>query len=91
MKPVLYRYRDSEIVIRTMDGYTPSERWKPLYDKAAMDAAVAAERERCALVCEEWSGSHARSTGDECTYQTCDFVCAAIDCASAIRAQKDGK
>lgn len=40
MKPVLYRYRDSESVIKPMDGYTPGEGWEPLYDQAAMDAAV---------------------------------------------------
>ena len=32
MKPVLYRYRDSESVIKHMDGYTPGEGWTPLYD-----------------------------------------------------------
>ena len=42
MKPVLYRYRDSESVIKAMDGYTPGEGWAPLYDQAAMDDAVAA-------------------------------------------------
>ena len=42
MKPVLYRYRDSESVIKQMEGYTPPEGWEPLYDKAALDAAVAA-------------------------------------------------
>ena len=52
MKPVLYRYRDSEWCVKPMDGYTPSERWTPLYNQAAMDAAVTAERERCAKVCE---------------------------------------
>ena len=31
MKPVLYRYRDSESVIKHMDGYTPGEGWTPLY------------------------------------------------------------
>ena len=52
MKPVLYRYRDSESVIKAMDGYTPGEGWEPLYEQAAIDAAVAAERERCAKVCD---------------------------------------
>lgn len=47
MKPVLYRYRDSESVIKAMEGYTPGEGWTPLYDQAAVDAATAAERERC--------------------------------------------
>lgn len=31
-KPVLYRYRDSESVIRVMDGYTPGDGWTPLYE-----------------------------------------------------------
>ena len=87
MKPVLYRYRDSESVIRAMDGYTPGEGWEPLYDQAAIEAAVAAERERCAKVCIEWADSHAKDTG-ECTYGNCDFVAAATDCADAIRKGK---
>lgn len=41
MNPVLYRYRDSESVIKAMEGYTPGEGWVPLYDQAAVDAAVA--------------------------------------------------
>lgn len=42
MKHVLYRYRDSESVIKAMEGYTPGEGWTPLYDQAAIDAAWAA-------------------------------------------------
>ena len=52
MKPVLYRYKDSESVIKVMDGYTPGEGWEPLYDQAAMDAAIAAALERAAKLCE---------------------------------------
>ena len=73
MKPVLYRYRDSESVIKAMDGYTPGEGWEPLYDQAAIDAAVAAERERCAKVCDaiahDWRGANSQS----------------VQCAGAIR------
>jgi len=73
MKPVLYRYRDSESVIKAMEGYTPGEGWTPLYDQAAIDAAVAAERERCAKVCDaiayEWRGANSQS----------------VQCADAIR------
>ena len=73
MKPVLYRYRDSESVIKAMDGYTPGEGWEPLYDQAALDAAVAAERERCAKVCDaiahDWRGANSQS----------------VQCANAIR------
>ena len=73
MRPVLYRYRDSESVIKPMEGYTPGEGWTPLYDQAALDAAVAAERERCAKVCDaiayEWRGANSQS----------------VQCADAIR------
>ena len=37
MKPVLYRYRDSESVIKHMDGYTPGEGWEPLYSHDQVD------------------------------------------------------
>ena len=84
MNPVLYRYRDSESVIKAMEGYTPAEGWEPLYDQSAIDAAVAAERKRCAKVCIEWADAHANATGT-CTYENCDFVAAAMDCADAIR------
>ena len=73
MKPVLYRDSDSESVIKAMEGYTPGEGWTPLYDQAAIDAAVAAERERCAKVCDaiayEWRGANSQS----------------VQCADAIR------
>ena len=32
MKPVLYRYNDTESVVRAMDGYTPGEGWGPLFE-----------------------------------------------------------
>jgi len=73
MKPVLYRYRDSESVIKAMEGYTPGEGWEPLYDQAEIDANIAAERERCAKVCDaiayEWRGANSQS----------------VQCADAIR------
>lgn len=73
MKPVLYRYRDSESVIKAMEGYTPGEGWTPLYDQAEIDANIAAERERCAKVCDaiayEWRGANSQS----------------VQCADAIR------
>ena len=46
MNPILYRYKDTESVIKVMDGYTPGDGWSPLYGsdevKAATDAALAA-------------------------------------------------
>ena len=73
MQPVLYRYRDSESVIKPMEGYTPGEGWEPLYDQAEIDANIAAERERCAKVCDaiayEWRGANSQS----------------VQCADAIR------
>ena len=78
MNPILYRYKDTESVIKVMDGYTPGDGWSPLYGsdevndevKAATDAAL----ERAAEVCEEiaWGvGGPAKR------------------CAEAIRALKD--
>lgn len=56
-------------------------------DFVAFAALVAAaEREECAKVCESWSEGHAKDAGG-CTYESCDFVCAATDCAEAIRAR----
>jgi len=73
VRPVLYRYRDSESVIKPMEGYTPGEGWEPLYDQAEIDANIAAERERCAKVCDaiayEWRGANSQS----------------VQCADAIR------
>ena len=37
MTPELYRYRDTESVIKAMDGYTPGEGWEPLYSQAEVD------------------------------------------------------
>ena len=57
---------------------------------AALVAAF--EREECAKVCEAWAKDHATaasSPGDECTYENCDFVAAASDCAAAIRAREN--
>jgi hypothetical protein len=31
----------------------PPMNWEPLYDQATLDAAVAAERERCAVLCDQ--------------------------------------
>lgn len=53
MRPVLYRYKDTESVVKAMDGYTPGEGWTPLYDQAAMDAATNAALERAALEVEK--------------------------------------
>jgi hypothetical protein len=40
MKPVLYRYKDTESVIKVMDGYTPGEGWEPLYSQDQISSAV---------------------------------------------------
>ena len=85
MKPVLYRYRDSESVIRAMEGYTPPEGWEPLYSQAQVEnllsmlsseveKAVATERERCAKVCDavarRQSYGHAKAAAGDCA----DFI-----------------
>ena len=45
-----YVHCDSE---HELDGDGP---WEPLYDQASIDTAVAAERERCARLCETAHG-----------------------------------
>jgi len=101
MKPVLYRYKDSESVIKPMDGYTPGEGWEPLYDQAAMDAAIAAALERAEKACEaiendKWALYKGRKpyTGKE-PGRASDYVQGqsdgAGDCAEAIRALKDAE
>ena len=44
-----YVHADSE------DELDAEREWQPLYDQATLDAAVAAERERCAKIVEEAS------------------------------------
>ena len=51
MNPILYRYKDTETVIKVMDGYTPVEGWTPLFDEETIKAATAAALERAAEVC----------------------------------------
>jgi len=46
MNPILYRYKDTESVIKVMDGYTPGDGWEPLFDEAAVKAATHTEYKR---------------------------------------------
>ncbi len=50
MNPILYRYKDTESVIKVMDGYTPGDGWSPLYGSDEVKAATAAALERAAEV-----------------------------------------
>ena len=79
MNPILYRYKDTESVIKVMDGYIPGDGWSPLYGSDEVKAATAAALERAAGVCQQISALQLR---EECT-RTAD------ECADAIRALKD--
>ena len=79
MKPILYRYKETESVIKVMDGYTPGEGWTPLFDEETMKAATAAALERAAEVCVDISAH-------QLTFQQRK---SAATCAEAIRALKD--
>ena len=48
MNPILYRYKDTESVIKVMDGYTPGDGWSPLYGSDEVKAATDAALERAA-------------------------------------------
>ena len=99
MKPILYRYKDTEAVIKVMDGYTPGEGWTPLFDEETMKAATDAALERAAVACEviendRWALYKGRPpyTGAE-PGRADNYVQGesggAGSCASAIRALKD--
>ena len=74
MNPILYRYKDTEAVIKVMDGYTPGDGWSPLYGSDEVKAATAAALERAAEVCETFGA---------------DPWAVSKECADAIRALKD--
>ena len=76
MNPILYRYKDTEAVIKVMDGYTPGDGWSPLYGSDEVKAATDAALERAALVCDE------QAKEPECPER-------ATYCAEAIRALKE--
>ena len=75
MNPILYRYKDTESVIKVMDGYTPGDGWSPLYGSDEVKAATDAALERAAEVCE--------TILDEISFAN------AYECAQAIRALKE--
>ena len=79
MNPILYRYKDTEAVIKVMDGYTPVEGWTPLFDEETIKAATDAALERAAEVCQQISALQLR---EEC-------IRTADSCAEAIRALKE--
>jgi len=95
MKPVLYRYKDTESVVLAMDGYVPGDGWSPLFDEAAMKAATAAALELAAEVCDGINADYtARYVAAGATRpNNLDFLDGASDgaeeCAAAIRALKE--
>ncbi len=51
VRPCGWRWLDSWIFRKRVPSYSTQSEWGPVYDKEALDAAVAAERERCAALC----------------------------------------
>ena len=89
MKPILYRYKDTEAVIKVMDGYTPGEGWTPLFDEETMKAATDAALERAEKACEE-EAADIRSEGKGChTGQYDHMADGAGRCAQAIHGIKE--
>ena len=89
MNPILYRYKDTEAVIKVMDGYTPGDGWSPLYGSDEVKAATAAALERAEKACEE-EAADIRSEGKGChTGQYDHMADGAGRCAQAIRALKE--
>lgn len=89
MNPILYRYKDTESVIKVMDGYTPGDGWSPLYGSDEVKAATAAALERAAEVCdraEVFAWEQWKATGNQHTEGVSD---GAASLARDIRALKD--
>ena len=86
MKPILYRYKETESVIKVMDGYTPGEGWTPLFDEETMKAATDAALERAAQKVEPSRGTEAIEViGGE------DGLLMLRELAAEIRALKESK
>ena len=89
MNPILYRYKDTEAVIKVMDGYTPGDGWSPLYGSDEVKAATAAALERAEKACEE-EAADIRSEGKGChTGQYDHMADGAGRCAQAIHGIKE--
>ena len=89
MKPVLYRYKNSESVIPVMDGYTPGEGWVPLYDESEVKAATNAALERAAEEVSRIDDETWFRIDDETWFQNQSAF--GIACRKAIRALKESK
>ncbi len=97
MKPVLYRYRDSESVIKVMDGYTPGDGWEPLYSHDQVDQLQAQ------LVRQQKSYEAEIKVEIDSALEMAAVACESLgmttsgiyernhECASAIRALKESK
>ena len=87
MNPILYRYKDTESVIKVMDGYTPGDGWSPLYGSDEVKAATDAALERAAEVCDVHAEGWEKNPGAN---PLAGYI-AASNCAGAIRALKESK
>ena len=93
MKPVLYRYRDSESVIKHMDGYTPpGECWKPLYSQDQVDqlqAQLVRQQKSYEAEIKVEIDSALERAAEVCETFGADPWAVSKECAEAIRALKD--
>ena len=94
MTPTLYRYRDTESVIKVMEGYAPGEGWEPLYSQAEVNKLQAQlVRQQASYEAEikvEIDAALERAA-EVCDEQAKEPECPerATYCAEAIRALKD--
>jgi hypothetical protein len=80
IKPRAWAWKDEPSGQEVYSGWEmprPVDDSVPLYDQAAIDAAVAAERERCAKLCEQVSAEGTMLGGEDAH---------ALVCADRIRA-----
>jgi len=92
MKPVLYRYRDSESVITPMDGYTPGEGWEPLYSHDQVDqlqAQLVRQQKSYEAEIKVEIDSALERAAEVCETFGADPWAVSKECAEAIRALKE--
>ena len=92
MKPVLYRYKDTESVIKVMDGYTPGDGWEPLYSHDQVDqlqAQLVRQQKSYEAEIKVEIDSALEMAAEVCETFGADPWAVSKECAEAIRALKE--
>ena len=79
VRPCGWRWLDSWIYRKKVPSYSTPSEWGPVYDQQALEAALDAERERCAVVVDAYLQDRIG-----CTYGAGDAVRRALAALKAV-------